>query len=43
MEELKSCITFEPKEDTNELERIVERYKSYFGEDPLDDEVPSNE
>lgn len=36
METLKSCVTFEPRKDTGELEKIVERYKSYFGEDPLE-------
>lgn len=37
MSELKSCVTFEPQKDTQQLEKIVERYKSYFGEDPLEE------
>lgn len=36
METLKSCVTFELRKDTGELEKIVERYKNYFGEDPLE-------
>lgn len=36
METLKSCVTFDPRKDTGELEKIVERYKNYFGEDPLE-------
>lgn len=36
MENLKSCVTFEPREDDGSFERIIERYKSYFGEDPLE-------
>lgn len=36
MNELKSCVIFEPQKDTQQLENIVERYKSYFGEDPLE-------
>lgn len=36
METLKSCVTFEPQKDTQQLEKIVERYKNYFGEDPLE-------
>lgn len=35
MQELTSCITFEPKEDNGELERAIEKYKDFFGEYPL--------
>lgn len=37
MQDLESCINFEPQKDTNELEKIIERYKSYFGVDPLEE------
>lgn len=38
MKELKSCITFEPipGKDDEVLEKIIERFKQFFGEDPLD-------
>lgn len=36
MSELKSCVTFEPRKDTKQLEKIIERYKKYFGENPLE-------
>jgi len=36
MQELTSCITFEPKEDTGELERAIEKFKKVYGYDPTE-------
>lgn len=35
METLKSCITFEPREDDGSFERAVEKYIEFYGESPF--------
>lgn len=35
METLKSCVTFEPREDDGSFERAVEKYIEFYGESPF--------